>query len=70
MPAARKNNTATTLMATITALKRADSRTPTTSRIMISNTMITAGRLMMPTGGAAPIAIGNSMPNPAIRRCM
>ena len=57
-------------MATMTALKRADSRMPITSRTMISSTMITAGRLMMPIGGAAAMAMGNSMPKPASRRCM
>ena len=58
-----KNRMAATLMATITALKRALSRTPMTSSTMMSRTMITAGRLMMAPGefadGAAVIHIGS-----------
>ena len=63
-----KNSTAASLIATIAALKRALSRTPTTSSTMIASTMITAGRLMTAPGaaaGAAVIHVGSATPNPA-----
>ena len=62
---AMKKSTAAILMATITALKRALSRTPMTSSVVIMSTMITAGTLMMPAGGATDIHCGRLMPNPA-----
>ena len=69
-----KNRMARPLTATITALKRALSRTPLTSNTMMNSTMMTAGRLMMAPGvcaeGAALIHIGSSIPAPARSRCM
>ncbi len=63
-----KNPTAASLIATITALNRALSRTPTTSSTMIPSTIRTAGRLMSdPTSGfgEADIHTGRWIPKPA-----
>ena len=50
-----KKRTAAPLMATITALKRALSRTPITSSTIISSTMSTAGRLIIVPGVAPTV---------------
>jgi hypothetical protein len=69
-PAPMKNTTATSLIPTMTALARADSRTPTTNRTMMTRTIKTARILMTPTGGAVESAVGRVMPTPCSRRCM
>ncbi len=69
-----KNSTAASLIPTMTALKRALSRMPTTSRYMMQSTMITAGRLTSAPGalalGAALIHTGRAMPAPSSSFCM
>ncbi len=70
-PAAMKNSTAASLMATITALKRALSRTPTTSSPVMNSTMIAAGRLITAPSvaqGDAVIHTGRCRPKPARMR--
>jgi hypothetical protein len=68
-----KNRMAAPLMATMTALALADSRTPMTSSVMIASTISTAGRLMIVPGadpGAAVIHTGRWMPTPLSSFCM
>jgi hypothetical protein len=61
---------AISLMPTRIALARADSRTPITSRTMMTRTISIASRLNAPTGGAADSHNGISMPAPASSLCM
>ena len=70
-PAAMKNRTAASLMATITALNRALSRTPTTSSAVMASTMRAAGRLIRAPSvahGDAVIHSGRCSPKPARMR--
>ena len=67
-PARMKKTTATSLIATITALNRALSRTPMTRSAVMNRTMIAAGRLMTAPSiaqGDAHIQPGRCKPNPA-----
>jgi hypothetical protein len=54
----------------MTAFARADSRMPTTSRLMITSTITTARMLLTPTGGAVDNAVGKVTPRPARSCCM
>jgi hypothetical protein len=69
-----KKSTAASLIATMTALNRALSRTPTTSSTMMKRTITAAGRLKTAPGtpeyGPAASAVGSSMPKPWSSRCM